>query len=136
MSKIKIPYCPKCGEQNNVEPFDVYFRIWKCKSCKIRFDFSKLNEDSINKKPRTPFENIIDPARKITVYQSILDPSRKISFEKINQNIKIVADVKSTEELFNSLKLKHDFKSPFDNEAISKKGHIKTKGGESNDLKI
>jgi len=82
------------------------------------------------------FDDLVDPGKGIKTYWNILDPARKITFEVINQDVKIVADIKSTEELFNTLKLRQDFKSPFDIESGSKKTHFNPKGREFKDLKI
>lgn len=137
MKNIKRPYCPECGKQDNVGLFDKYFSTWICTSCNVRFDFSKFNKDSTGKTTIKPFlDMIIDPAQKINIYQNILDPARMISIERKKKNLRIVADMKSAEELFDFLKLKQNFKLPLNMDAISKNGLTNPQSEESKDLKI
>ena len=121
LKKNSKPFCPKCGRKEFVNKLTVYFEIWKCESCKIKFDFSDFPKKniSLNEGINIP----LGPA-KILENWPVLDPARKIFFEQEKNEIRITSDLDSFKSFFASPELQSMLPASLGKKRCNQIGHI------------
>ncbi len=136
MPKKNRPYCPKCGSNENVEILSSDFGSWKCSKCKIRFEFSKLNDKpKFRGKRKSLADYVLDPTRR-EISIPVLDPSKKVYFEKKKNVLRITGDEMSVKTLLGTQDILPKLTYGIDKKEINKKGRIRLSDGTIEDIEF
>lgn len=133
LKKNSKPFCPKCGRKEFVNKLTAYFEIWKCESCKIKFDFSDFPKKNISL--NGDINITLDPTKNRENWP-VLGPARKIFFEQEENKIRITSDLDSFKSFFASPELQSMLPASLGKKRCNQIGHLDLEKGTIDSINI